>query len=101
VGRERPKAGDYSRIHAVAQEAAERAEPLDGRRIALRDPPKRSLNNERMKWVPILGKLKLRLRLLCFLLFFTGLLRLEEGQRGASGVKKGIRSCQGKIMWRQ
>jgi hypothetical protein len=80
----RSKAGDYSRIHAVAQEAAERAEPSDGLRIALRDQPKGSLNGERMKSVPILGKLTPRLCLLCFLLFFTGLLRLEEGQREAS-----------------
>ena len=70
-----------SRIHAVEQEAAERGEPSDGLRIALRSPPKRSLDGERMKSVPILGKLKPRLRFLCFLLFFTELLRLSGRTR--------------------
>jgi hypothetical protein len=37
----------------------------------------RSLDDERMKSVPMFGKLKPRLRLLCFLLFFTALSRLS------------------------
>ena len=58
-----------SRLQAVEHEAAERAEPSDGLRIALRGQSKRALDGERMKFVLILGNLKSSLRSLCFLLF--------------------------------
>ena len=75
-----PRNVPLSRIHAVEQEAAERAEPADGLRIALRGPPERSLNGEHKTPVPILGKLKPSLRFLCFLLFITEWSRLRSSR---------------------